>query len=411
MRGGDLNTGALFSYVSCEARVAKDHPLRAIREIVNAALAALAPEFEKLYARLGRPSIAPEKLLRALLLQAFYSVRSERQLMEQVDYNLLFRWFVGLAMDASIWDVTVFTKNRERLVEGEIASKFTAAVLGQPRVKELLSSEHFSVDGTLIEAWASMKSFRPKDGGGEPPAAGRNGERDFHGEKRRNETHASTSDPDARLYRKGLGQAAKLAYMGHVMMENRHGLAVDTRLTLATGTAEREAALAMVEAVARQPRHHGWRRQGLRCRRVRRRLARAQRHTACRSEHQQPALGNRRSHHPPSGLRHQRPAAQTHRGDLWMDQSGGRVAQDPSSRTGSGRLDLHPHRHRLQPGASAQAVGRGGVAMSVLCPNAEHAGKTPFESRSNIAISAITACIYTMRSKIGPGLPRFSAAC
>jgi len=156
MRGGDGNLGALFSYVSCEARVAKDHPLRAIREIVNAALAALSPEFEKLYARLGRPSIAPEKLLRALLLQAFYSVRSERQLMEQLDYNLLFRWFVGLGMDAPIWDATVFTKNRERLVEGEIASKFMAAVLSQPRVRELLSSEHFSVDGTLIEAWASM---------------------------------------------------------------------------------------------------------------------------------------------------------------------------------------------------------------------------------------------------------------
>jgi transposase len=174
MRGGDRNTGALFSYVSCEERVAKDHPLRAIGEITNAALAALSPEFEKLYARLGRPSIAPEKLLRALLLQAFYSVRSERQLMEQLDYNLLFRWFVGLGMDAPIWDVTVFTKNRERLVEGEIASKFMAAVLSQPRVRELLSSEHFSVDGTLIEAWASMKSLRPKDGSGEPPAAGRN---------------------------------------------------------------------------------------------------------------------------------------------------------------------------------------------------------------------------------------------
>jgi transposase len=248
MRGGDLNTGALFSYVSCEARVAKDHPLRAIREIVNAALAALSPTFEGLYARLGRPSIPPEKLLRALLLQAFYSVRSERQLMEQLDYNLLFRWFVGLALDAPIWDVTVFTKNRERLVEGEVAAKFMAAVLNQPRVKELLSSEHFSVDGTLIEAWASMKSFRPKDGSGAPPAAGGNGERDFHGEKRRNETHASTTDADARLYRKGPGQAAKLAYMGHVLMENRNGLAVDARLTLATGTAERKAALAMAGA-------------------------------------------------------------------------------------------------------------------------------------------------------------------
>ena len=170
--------------------------------------------------------------------------------MEQLDYNLLFRWFVGLALDAPIWDVTVFTKNRERLVEGEVAGKFMAAVLSQARVKELLSTEHFSVDGTLVEAWASMKSFRPKDGSGEPPAAGRNGERDFHGEKRCNETHASTTDPDARLYRKGPGQAAKLAYMGHVMMENRHGLAVDTRLSLATGTAEREAALAMAEAAS-----------------------------------------------------------------------------------------------------------------------------------------------------------------
>ena len=205
-------------------------------------------EFEKLYAKLGRPSIPPEKLLRALLLQAFYSVRSERQLMEQLGYNLLFRWFVGLSLDAVVWDVTVFTKNRERLIDGDIASKFMAAVLNQEQVKTLLSDDHFSVDGTLIEAWASMKSFRPKDGSGEPPAPGRNGERDFHGEKRSNETHASVTDPDARLYRKGLGQPAKLAYLGHVLMENRHALVVGTRLTLATGTAEREAALEMVAA-------------------------------------------------------------------------------------------------------------------------------------------------------------------
>ena len=194
----------------------------------------------------GRPSIAPEKLLRALLLQAFYSVRSERQLMEQLSYNLLFRWFVGLSMDGAVWDVTVFTKNRERLIAGDIARKFMAAVLGQGAVKALLSDDHFSVDGTLIEAWASMKSFRPNDGSGAPPAPGRNGERDFHDEKRRNETHASTTDPDARLYRKGPGQPAKLGYLGHVLTENRHALVVDTRLTLATGTAEREAALEMV---------------------------------------------------------------------------------------------------------------------------------------------------------------------
>jgi len=225
-----------------------DHPLRAIRKIVNAALRPRSPEFEKLYAKSGRPSIPPEKLLRALLLQAFYSVRSERQLMEQLDYNLLFRWFVGLSQDAAVWDVTVFTKNRERLIAGDIAAQFMAAVLNQDRVKTLLSDDHFSVDGTLIEAWASMKSFRPKDGSGEPAAPGRNGERDFHGEKRCNETHASTTDPDARLYRKGSGQPAKLAYLGHVLMENRHALVVDTRLTLATGTAERAAGLEMMAA-------------------------------------------------------------------------------------------------------------------------------------------------------------------
>ena len=246
MRGLDAKSEALFSYVSCEARVPKDHPLRPIRQIVDEALASLSPAFEQLYAKFGRPSIPPERLLRALLLQAFYSVRSELQLIEQLDYNLMFRWFVGLSLDEAVWDATVFTKNRERLIEGDIAKRFMAAVLNQGPVKALLSDEHFSVDGTLIEAWASMKSFRPKDGGGEPPAPGRNGERDFHGEKRSNQTHVSTTDPDARLYRKGPGHPAKLAYLGHVLMENRHALVVDTRLTLATGMAEREAALEMV---------------------------------------------------------------------------------------------------------------------------------------------------------------------
>jgi len=263
MRGGDVRTDRLFSYVSCEARVPKDPPLRPIRAIVDEALEVLSPEFAKLYAPIGRPSIPPEKLLRALLLQAFYSVRSERQLMEQLDYNLLFRWFVGLAMDAPIWDVTVFTKNRERLLDGDVAAKFMVAVLGQPRVKALLSDEHFSVDGSLIEAWASIKSFKPKDeGDGPPEGGGRNAERDFHGERRRNESHASTTDPDARLYRKGRGKEAKLCHMGHLLMENRllaqsgvgaplpnrasNGLIVDALLTPASGTAERDAALAML---------------------------------------------------------------------------------------------------------------------------------------------------------------------
>jgi transposase len=248
MRGGDVRTEALFSYLSCEARVPQDHPLRPIRTIVDQGLTALSPAFDRLYSDLGRPSIPPEKLLRALLLQTFYSVRSERQLMEQLDYNLLFRWFVGLAMDAPIWDVTVFTKNRDRFLAGEVAAQFFQAVLAQPEVRALLSDEHFSVDGTLIEAFASMKSFKPKDTGdqGPPTGGGRNRERDFHGERRRNDTHASTTDPDARLFRKGRGKEAKLCHMGHLLMENRHGLIVDAMLTPATGTAERDAAEAML---------------------------------------------------------------------------------------------------------------------------------------------------------------------
>jgi transposase len=248
MRGSDEQTAALFSFVSCEARVPADHPLRPIRMIVDEALEVLSRDFERLYSQTGRPSIAPEKLLRALLLQAFYSVRSERQLMEQLDYNLLFRWFVGLAMDAPVWDPTVFTKNRDRLLEGAVAAKFLAAVLGQGRVKALLSDDHFSVDGTLIEAWASLKSFRPKDGSDEPPGPGRNAERNFHGQKRSNQTHQSTTDPDAKLYRKGDGQAAKLCFMGHVLMENRNGLLVGAGLDQASGMAEREEALKLIDA-------------------------------------------------------------------------------------------------------------------------------------------------------------------
>jgi transposase len=246
MRGRDRQTGKLFSYISPEELVPADHPLRAIRSLVNAALDRLSPDFAAIYARNGRPSIAPERLLRALLLQALFSVRSERQLMQQITYNLLFRWFVGLGMDAPVWDVTVFTKNRDRLLEGDIARGFLVAILADPQVRPLLSAEHFSADGTLIEAWASMKSFRPKDGGGEPPAPGRNGERDFRGEKRANDTHASTTDPDARLFRKSSGQASQLCHMGHALMENRNGLVMDATVTTATGTAERETASAML---------------------------------------------------------------------------------------------------------------------------------------------------------------------
>src|SRR6476660_2068442 len=229
MRGKDQRPEVLFSYVSLETRIPADHPLRPIREIVEEALRKLSPAFTRLYAREGRPSIPPERLLRALLLQAFYTVRSERQLMEQLNYNLLFRWFVGLSADDPVWAATVFCKNRDRLLDGDIAAKFFASVLQLPQVRKLLSSEHFSVDGTLIEAWASMKSFVPKDDS-DPPSGehddgcqGRNAELDFHGEKRRNDTHSSTTDPDARLFRKGAGKEAKLCHMGHLMTENRNG--------------------------------------------------------------------------------------------------------------------------------------------------------------------------------------------
>src|SRR5438552_4725059 len=230
MRGFDERAGALFSYVDLEKRVHADHPLRAIRSLPNAALSELSRDFAGLYSGLGRPSIAPEMLLRAMLLQAFYSVRSERQLMERLEFNLLFRWFVGLGVDDAVWDHSTFSKNRDRLLDADVAAKFLAAVLRHPQVRGFLSDEHFSVDGTLVEAWASIKSFRAKDGSDEPPGPGRNGERHFHNEKRSNDTHASTTDPDAKLYRKGSGQAAKLCYMGHALMENRHGLVVRAML-------------------------------------------------------------------------------------------------------------------------------------------------------------------------------------
>jgi transposase len=247
MRGVDQQQASLFSYVSLEQRIPPEHPLRAIRQMVDTALMGLWERFEALYAQSGRPSIAPERLLRALLLQILYSVRSERLLMEQLDYNLLFRWFVGLTPDEPVWDPTVFTKNRDRLLAGEVAHAFFEQVLARARAQQLLSSEHFTVDGTLIEAWASLKSFKPKaDTPAPPPDDPGNPSVDFRGEQRTNTTHASTTDPDARLYKKAKGQEAKLGYLGHVLMENRTGLIVNTRLTQATGTAEREAAVEMV---------------------------------------------------------------------------------------------------------------------------------------------------------------------
>lgn len=252
MRGPDEQPGYLFSYVSAEARVPQDHPLRPVRVIVDAALRRLSPRFETLYVRFGRPSIAPEKLLRALLLQILYTIRSERQLIEQLQYNLLFQWFVGLSLDDAIWDATTFTKNRDRLLTGEIAEAFFQEVLAAARGQGLLSAEHFTVDGTLVESWASQKSFRPRDEDGPPPAGG-NPDVNFRGVPRRNDTHQSTTDPEARLAKKGPGREAKLSYAGHVLMENRHGFVVDTRLTPADGYAEIDAALLMLEALPSRP--------------------------------------------------------------------------------------------------------------------------------------------------------------
>ena len=250
MRGSDERTAALFSYVDVESRIRQDHPLRQVRQIANTALAALDGDFEVLYPRqLGRPSIPPERLLRAMLLQVFYGIRSERQLMERIEFDLLFRWFVGLGVDEAVWDHSSFSTNRDRLLDGEIAAKFLRAILAQPKVKRLISGDHFSVDGTLIEAWASIKSFRRRDGSDDDhQGPGRNAERNFHKETRSNETHQSMTDPEARLYKKGDGQPAKLCYIGHAMMENRNGLAVDGGITQASGTAEREAALAMLDS-------------------------------------------------------------------------------------------------------------------------------------------------------------------
>lgn len=253
MRGADEQPGSMFSYVSLEERVPQDHPLRAIRRITDRALERLSPRFSTLYIKFGRPSVPPEKLLRALLLQALYTIRSERQLMEQLDYNLLFRWFVGLGMDDAIWSPTTFTKNRDRLLDGDIAAAFFEAVLRHADSEALLSNEHFTVDGTLLEAWASHKSFRPRTDDG-PPSGGGNPTVNFHGERRTNDTHQSTTDPDARLYKKARGREARLGYLGHAVIEHRSGLIVKTAVTPATGHGERDAALVMIEALSGAPR-------------------------------------------------------------------------------------------------------------------------------------------------------------
>jgi transposase len=246
MRGDDPRHESMFSYVTPEKRVRADHPLRPIRRMTDAALARLSPRFDRLYSTTGRPSIPPELLLRALLLQILYSIRSERLLMEELDYSVLYRWFVGLSMDDPVWDATSFTKNRDRLLDGDIADAFFAEVVAASKGAGLMSDEHFTVDGTLLEAWASHKSFKPKSGPHTPPDDPKNPTVNFHGQQRRNDTHQSTTDPEARLYKKAVGREAKLGYLAHLLTENRHGFIVDTAVTDAMGTAERDAALMML---------------------------------------------------------------------------------------------------------------------------------------------------------------------
>jgi transposase len=250
MRGADVHQEGLFSYVSAESRIPKSHPLRPVRAMVDEALGEMSAHFERAYSEVGRPSIAPEKLIRALLLQIFYSIRSERLLCEQLDYNLLFRWFVGLSIDDAVWDHSTFSKNRDRLMEADVATELFERVLARARRHKLTSDEHFTVDGTLIEAWASMKSFRPRDGSDDPPAGGgRNVARDFHGQERRNDTHASTTDPEAKLFRKGKGKESKLVFMGHLLAENRNGLVVAAQVSQASGTAERDQGVELIHAI------------------------------------------------------------------------------------------------------------------------------------------------------------------
>ena len=307
----------MFSYVSPEQRVPRDHPLRAIRHLVDEILGDMSREFDKLYATVGRPSIPPERLLRAQLLQIFYSIRSERFLMEQLDYNILFRWFVGLAMDEPIWDATVFTKNRDRLLTQELARGFLRRVVD--RAERYMSDEHFTVDGTLIDAWASQKSFQRKDG--PPDGDGRN----FHGESRKNDTHASTTDPDAKLYRRSHHAEARLAYLGHLLIENRHGLIVDAMATTADGCAERDAALLMLhDRVKRRgsTAADGRRRQRLRHARVYRDQSGPRRHPACHPERQAARRQrDRRPHHPTRRLREESACAPS-------DRAGVRLAEN-----------------------------------------------------------------------------------
>ena len=345
MRGHDEQTTHMFSYLSPEQRVPADHPLRAVRALTDEALQTMSRRFASLYATTGRPSIPPEQLLRALLLQVLYTVRSERLLMEELTYNLLFRWFVGLNMDDPVWHPTTFTKNRDRLLSGDVAAAFFDAVQAHARAAGLLSDEHFTVDGTQLEAWASLKSFRCVDAAeSDPPEDPGNPTVNFHGERRRNDTHQSTTDPEAMLHRKGKGKEAKLAYLGHVLLDNRQGLVANVCATHATGD-RRTRRGGAVAGGQRLPGQHGRGGQGLRCGALRCRRARPGRHAPRGAEG--PRECDRRSDHAACGLSRESAETKTRGTGLRLDEDRRRPAQAPASRHRPGGLAAHLRRHRL----------------------------------------------------------------
>src|SRR5579871_1027662 len=360
MRGVDHQQTAMFSYLSPEQRVPSDHPLRPIRQITDTILTDLSTLFSRMYSEIGRPSISPEKILRALLIQILYTIRSERMLMEQLQYNLLFRWFVGLNIDEPVWDVTVFTKNRDRLLRAEVAKEFFKRVTAQAKALNLMSDEHFTVDGTLLEACASLKSFKKVDEKpGPPPDDPGNPTVDFHGEKRSNETHASTTDPDALLARKGNGKEAKLSYSGHVLMENRNGLVADVEVLQATGTAERDAALLMIERIEGNhqitvgaDKNYDTKEFVAEAREHECHSARSPKHP-CASEQR-----DRWANDAARWLYGQPSEAEASRRDLRMDEDRRRNEEATASRTGVSGLDVHVRGSRLQPGAYPEFVDR-----------------------------------------------------
>ena len=372
MRGHDEQSGWMFSYVSPEDRVPPEHPLRTIRRITDRALERLSTTFDALYINFGRPSVPPEKLLRALLLQALYSIRSERLLMEQLEYNILFRWFVGLGMDEPVWDATTFTKNRDRLLRGDVAAAFFDAVVLHADSERLLSDDHFTVDGTLLEAWASQKSFRPRDEDPPPPSGGANPSVDFHGERRTNDTHRSTTDPEARLYKKARGREARLGYLGHVLMEHRSGLIVQAVVTPADGYGERDAALVMIDKLPRRHRVTVAADKGYDIRDfvddLRHRLVTP--HIAQHTNGRRSAVD--RHNDPPSGVRHQPTQPETGRTRLWLDEDDRRTAQTAAPRRRVGRLVLYLRGRGLQHRPTASTAPGARVTSTEPKPTGRH---------------------------------------